>query len=811
MENIIICAPQEHSSGSTSWKQGSLWACQGSKGKDHGIVGHPFSGCGLACWHGNLSGSNGPVLFWIGGPFQGHFLLLEKTRMPYLRISRSFFFMLMCAICCSQAAAQVRAGKAVQAGERIRIDGKLDEPAWQQAVPLGPLTQVEPKEGEAPTEETEVRVLYDAEAIYFGIQCFDRTPDGIVSTQLIRDGELDVDDYVGIVLDPFFDRRNGFLFAVNPAGARADGQISNNSEEINLDWDGIWNAVARKNNQGWAAEFSIPYKTLRFKPGQTIWGVNIERQIKRKNEKDRWSGARRDVWITNLAEAGELRELPVIHQGLGLDIRPYGLVRRDPFDPARQDKSAWVLDGGLDISKNLTPNLNASLTMNTDFAETEADTRQVNLTRFSLFYPEKRPFFLEGAGVFETAGSSTWHPDLLPFFSRRIGLYEDQEVPILFGSKLTGRQSHFNIGLLDVQTGHADIRNEDGKSFRLDGQNLLAARVSRDIFEQSYIGAIFTRGNPAGTGDNSLIGADARFATSRFRGDKNLKLDLFLMRTSDQRTHTSDYAGGFWLDYPNDRWDMRLQGKQIGDNFRPALGFVPRRGMRKASGGIEFSPRPEKWGIRKLEFGLEGDIITDLNNAVENWSFSFTPIGIEMNSGDHVQVNVSREFERLPETFEIFNGIALPPGSYRWNRYEIETETASKRFWVLQSNLGWGTFYNGTRRQIGLGLTLKPSTHFNFGIESERNDVSLKQGEFYTQLFSVRGDFNFSPNLSWANLVQYDNESRLLGFQTRFRWILKPGNDLFVVLNRGWYRTLNRRYLSTFDRATVKLAYTFRF
>jgi hypothetical protein len=731
--------------------------------------------------------------------------------MPCIHISRFILLIFVGAVCCSQAAAQAVSGKAVQAGERIKIDGRLDEAAWQRAVPIGLLTQVDPKEGEAATEATDVRVLYDGEALYFGIQCFDRTPGGIIATQLTRDGEVDVDDYVGIVLDPFFDQRNGFLFAVNPAGARADGQIANNSEDANLDWDGIWNAVARRNDQGWAAEISIPFKTLRFKPGQTIWGLNIERQIKRKNEIDRWSGARRDAWITNLAEAGQLQELPVIHQGLGLDIRPYGVVRRDPFDPTRQDKSPWVLDGGFDVSKNLTPNMNASLTINTDFAETEADTRQVNLTRFSLFYPEKRPFFLEGAGVFETAGSRSSHPDLLPFFSRRIGLYSNQEVPILFGGKITGRQSHFNIGVLDVQTRHTDIVNKDGELYHLEGQNLLAARVSRDLFEQSYVGAIFTNGNPAGTGDNSLIGADARFATSKFRGDKNLSLDLYLMRTDDQETNSTDYAMGFWLDYPNDRWDLRLQGKQIGDDFHPALGFAPRRAIRKASGGAEFSPRPEKWGIRKLGFELSGDIIADLDNVVENWSASITPFSIEMDSGDQVQFNISREFERLPEPFEIFEGVVLLPGSYCWNRYGLELETASKRFWVFQSNLGWGSFYDGTRRSVGVGLTLKPSTHFNLGLESEWNDIDVKEGSFITRLYSVRGDINFSPNMSWANLVQYDNESRELGFQSRFRWIIKPGNDLFVVLNRGWYRSFDHDYITTFDRATVKLAYTFRF
>ena len=731
--------------------------------------------------------------------------------MPHIPIPRSALAALLFELFCGQAAAQVPTGKAFPVGERIRLDGRLDESAWQRAVPIGPLTQVEPKQGETPSEETEVRVLYDSEAIYFGITCFDRTPGGIISTQLTRDVDLGVDDYVGIALDPFFDHRNGFFFVVNPAGARMDGQISNNSEEPNLDWDGIWNAAARRSEQGWTAEIVIPFKTLRFKPGLTTWGLNVERQIKRRNEKDRWSGARRDVWTLNLAEAGQLEDLPVVRQGLGLDIRPYGLVRRDPYDPARIDKNAWVLDGGLDISKNLTPNLNASLTVNTDFAETEVDTRQVNLTRFPLFYPEKRPFFLEGAGVFETAGNSMWDPDLIPFFSRRIGLYQGQEAPILFGSKITGRQSHFNVGLLDVQTGHADIRNEDGGSYRLAGQNLLAGRVSRDVFQQSYVGAIFTHGNPAGDGDNSLVGADARFATSKFRGDKNLSLDLFLMRTSDGATNSSDYAGGFWLDYPNDRWDIRLQGKQIGENFRPALGFVPRHGIRKASAGAEFGPRPERWGIRKLSFGLDGDVIANLGNVVENWSISITPIDIEMDSGDQIQFGVSPEFERLPETFEIGPGTVLQPGSYRWTRYEVEAETASKRPWVLQSNLSWGSFYNGSRRQVGLGLTLKPSTLFSFGLESERNDITLKEGKFYTQLFSVRGDFNFSPNLSWANLVQYDNESRELGFQSRFRWILQPGNDLFIVLNRGWFRTFDHNFLSTFDRGTIKLAYTFRF
>jgi hypothetical protein len=705
--------------------------------------------------------------------------------------------------------AQVPTAQAQAAGERIRLDGKFDEASWKMARAIGDLAQVLPKEGEAASEKTDVRVLVNSEAIYFGITCFDRTPSAIVSTQLTRDAILDVDDNITIVLDPFFDQRNGFFFSVNPAGARADGQISNNSGDPTLDWDGIWNASARITPQGWVTEIAIPFKTLRFKPGQARWGLNIQRVIKRRNETDRWAGLRRDVWLTNLAEAGYLENLPNVRQGKGLDIRPYGVVRRDT-----NLEHDWKLDGGFDVSKNLAPNLNASLTVNTDFAETEVDARQINLTRFDLFFPEKRPFFLEGAGVFETAsnpgslGGAGPPPDLIPFFTRRIGLNATREatieVPIIAGGKITGRQSRYNIGFLDVQT---DKVEDAG----LSSQNLLAARISRDFWRQSYVGAIFTRGNPTGEGDNSLIGADARIATSTFRGDKNLALNLFLFRTSDEASNSSDYAGGLKVDYPNDRWFASAEWKQIGEKFQPALGFAPRTGMRKTGGVIMFRPRPEKWGIRQATFLFSPELITDLNNRVDNWELRINPIELEFDSGDTLEVSYAPSFERLPEPFEISKGIIVPAGSYNFTRYEFEAATASKRPWVVSFSGALGSFYNGTRRDLGLELTLKPSDHFLFGLRAERNDVSLEQGDFFTQLFSLQADYNFSPNVSWANLVQYDNESRILGFQSRFRWILKPGNDLFLVMNRGWFRTFDHEYISSFDKGTIKLQYTFRY
>jgi hypothetical protein len=700
-----------------------------------------------------------------------------------------------------QAFAQSSKAQAFHISERIRIDSKLDEPAWKSAVPIGDLIQVLPKEGGIPSEKTEVRVLVDAEALYFGITCFDHTPNAIIATQLTRDADLMVDDNVTIAIDPFLDHRNGFFFTINPASARADGQISNGAEFSSLDWDGIWNAHSRITDNGWVAEIYIPFKTLRFKPGQPVWGLNIQRGIKRYNETNRWSGARRDIWISNLAEAGQLEGISNARQGMGLDIRPYGLV-------TRKEGNEWKVDGGFDVSKNLAPNLNASLTVNTDFAETEVDARQVNLTRFDLFYPEKRAFFLEGAGVFDVTTGIPMIPDLIPFFSRRIGLKEHMgistEVPIIAGAKITGRQSRFNIGILDAQT---DKVSDIG----LGGQNLLAARVSRDFWKQSYAGGIFTHGDPSGLGNNTLMGVDVRLATSSFRGNKNLSLSLFAFRTDDEFSNKVDYAGGFFIDYPNDRWFANLSWKQIGENFNPALGFAPRTGIRKTNAMFMFRPRPEKAGIRQITFHAFPELITNLDNRVDNWRVDISPFEVEFNSGDIFEFQILPEFERLPFSFPISRNVTVPAGSYRFTRYGVSVETATKRPWVVIFDANFGNFYNGTRRDLEFDLKLKPGHHLLLGLGAVRADVDLVQGKFFTQLFSLQADYNFSPNVSWANLVQYDTESRILGFQTRFRWILQPGNDLFLVLNRGWYKTYEQDYVSNFDRGTVKLQYTFRF
>ena len=682
--------------------------------------------------------------------------------------------------------------------EPILLDGVLDEPAWSSAPNVGRLLQQEPTPESEPTEETEVKVLFDSDRLYFGILCRDRDPSSVIATQLAYDSRLNVDDYLVIILDPFLDYRNGFFFEVNPAGARADGQVSNNAEHRTLEWDGIWDAAARVTEDGWVAEVAIPFKTLRFAPGQTTWGLNLERTIRRLNEVDRWASPRREVWLTNLSQAGRLTELEGVQQGRGLDIRPYAAGGRNDGD--------GKIEAGIDIFKNVTPSLNAALTVNTDFAETEVDARQVNLTRFPLFFPEKRTFFLEGAGIFEVAGlRPSPRSDVVPFFSRKVGLLAGEEVPIIAGAKITGREKGFNIGFLDVYTNDVD----NAEYGLVERQNLLVARVSRNLFQQSWVGGIVTHGNPKGTGSNTLFGVDTRLATSTFRGDKNLSLDFYFLGTQDEALSATDYATGFKLDYPNETIDVAFGASQIGEDFNPALGFVPRTGVRMLKPVASLRPRAREIGIRRFTFAAYPVFVYDLDNRLLDYRITTVPLGFETESQERFTFNFTPELQTLDEPFEIHDDIIVPPGEYRWRFYRAEIHTANKRPWVALFSYGRGGFFSGQRRQIRSAFVLKPSSNLRFELSYERNDISLVEGDFYTQIYALGADFNFSPRISWANLVQYDNESYILGFQSRFRWIIKPGNDLFVVINRGW-EDIDNRFRPAFDRGTVKLQYTFR-
>jgi hypothetical protein len=686
--------------------------------------------------------------------------------------------------------------RAARADGPVRLDGRLDEPAWARAEPVGPLLQSEPDEGAAASERTEFRVLVDDDNLYVGIRCFDREPGRIAATKMGRDAGLSGDDHVLVVLDTFADRRNGFFFGVTPRGARAEGQIANNGESLNFDWDGIWDAAARVDPGGWTAELAIPFKTLRFKTGLEAWGLNVQRFIARRQETDRWTSPRRDVWISNLAEAGRLEGLARARQGKGLDVRPY-------LSFGVSSGEAEAKAGG-DAFLNVTPNVTASLTANTDFAETEADDRQVNLTRFPLFYPEKRSFFLEGAGIYETAGLGRSNSDLVPFYSRRIGLYAGREVPILAGVKVSGRVERWNVGALDVESGRVG-------DLGLGRQNLLAVRASRNLFRQSFVGTLLTHGNPTGAGANTLAGVDARLATSTFRGRENLSLDLWAFGTDDETSGRRGYAWGGKIDYPNDLWDVAIQYKEIDADFRPALGFVRRTGIRKTNAKADFMPRPNLLGVRQLFLGASVQYVTDQRGRVLDRMVTGVPLGLQTESGEELHLEWVPQFERLDEPFEIQPGIVIPAGDYRYTAWIAEVETAPRRRWVAQVGARWGRFYDGDITRLEAELVLKPSAHLLVSGGGEWSRGTLPAGRFTARVLQGRLELNATPDLGWSSLVQYDSDSRELGLQSRLRWRVRPGSDVLVVVSRGWLRDEDGTYRRYFDRGSAKVQHTFRF
>jgi hypothetical protein len=684
-----------------------------------------------------------------------------------------------------------------------RIDGRLDDECWSRATPIGAFTQVEPIEGAAPIEATDVRVVYTPDVLYVAVRCFDREPARLLARQLERDANLDPDDRVEILIDTFHDRRNAFWFQMNPRGDLGDALIANNGQNFNKPWDGIWDGRASIDEHGYCLEFALPFKTLNFREGGDTWGFNVRRINKRHEEESRWSNPSQDQNFFVVSEAGSLGGLGGMHQGVGLDATPF-FVGRWRKDEASDDQDV-LGDPGLDVLYKLTPSLNALLTINTDFADTEVDARQINLTRFPLFFPEKRDFFLQDAGLFSFAdlapGFGGGGTDLIPFFSRRIGLDSDgQPVPLLGGGKLTGRAGPWSIGLLDVQT---DATSD------VDGQNLGVARITRNVGEQSTLGAIFTSGDPNGDASNQLYGFDANFKSSSFRGGKALRAYAWLLGTSSGDDGGDDEAFGATLAYPNDVWSWNAAAKQIGADFDAALGFVPRTGIRKYDGALTYAPRPHTW-IRQLEFQVASTLVTDLDDELETAAIEVQPFGLATETGDEFRVEVEHIRDVLAADFEIHDGVSIPAGDYDWTLVRVEAESGDGREWAFNAEASAGEFFDGTRTDWSAGVVWRPSPRFNGSAAYEETHADLPGGEFTTRLAQLRANVNFSPTLAWTNFAQWDNESDSYGLNSRLRWILEPGREVRVALNRSWEEHEDS-VVPTFAELAVKLEYTLRF
>jgi len=498
----------------------------------------------------------------------------------------------------------------------IIVDGTLNEPVWASAPTIGDLIQRQPEPGRPPTERTEVRLLRDEDNLYIGVVAYDSEPGRVIGTQMARDAALGADDRIEILLDTFGDQRSAFYFATNPAGALVDGLAFTNGQ-LNTEWDAIWRVRTTRTDSGWVAEFAIPFKSLSFPAGRDVWGFNVARTIYRKLEDNRWSGARLETQFLQVSEAGEITNLGGLTQGIGLDLRPFLAGRWVHLGGSGVDE--FNRKPGLDLFYNITPSLKLTATFNTDFGETEVDARQINLTRFSLLFPEKRSFFLEGAGVFSFAstgpdpagGIPGTGADVFPFFSRRIGLLGDQEVPLDAGLKLTGTIGRTDVGLFSVRTG--DLRPN---GVRIVGErNFFVGRVKRNFLQQSYVGAIMTDGHPADGRSGGTYGADVRLATSRFLGgSRNFVIQGYGVRSVNGPRSDNDWSYGFSAHYPNDKFNAQIALREIQANFQPALGFVQRSNVQMLRVAGSYNPRPRFLNIQQMFHDVYFTQFTRLDN-----------------------------------------------------------------------------------------------------------------------------------------------------------------------------------------------------
>ncbi len=684
------------------------------------------------------------------------------------------------------------------------IDGRLDEEVWQRAPVIADLHQVTPVEFAEPSERTEVYLLYDRDALYVGARLFDSEPKLINARVLRQNQPIGSDDRFFVHIDPFNNRRGGYLFGVNPNGVRFDG-IFEGVTQRQFDWDGIWQAAAQITEDGWTVEIAIPFKTLSFDPSTSTWRMNFARNIERKNEAMAWMSRNRN---TDLSTMGDVTGISQIEQGRGLDIVPSLSVRDRRAIGTVQAESAT--EPSLDLFYKITPQLNASLTINTDFSATEVDDRQVNLTRFSLFFPERRDFFLQDVDIFQFG---RLQQDGRPFFSRKLGISSTgAPVPLDYGAKVSGRIGRFDLGTLVVRQEAYDT---------VDATTAIVGRAAMNLLEESSVGMIVTQGNPTSNLDNSVVGVDFRYLNSRLSGGRSLEADAWVQQSDTPGLDGDDRAIGLGVRLPS---NTGLRGElgvtRFEDNFNPALGFVRRTGVDQLDFQVGNTWRPRGGRIRTLFSGLDATRIEYLDNGdVQSQNVTLRALDVDLNSQDSFNVGFSNNKEGLRKDFTIYNdgtrSVTIPAGDYTFSTANIGVRTGNQRAIGGGFFVNKGEFYDGDRFQMNSFLGWRPSKHFRASMNLQYNDVSLPGGDFILRVARVSLETVFSSTLSWINLIQYDDLSETIGVNSRLHWIPQAGREAFLVLNhnlKDYYDDgKNNNFVTSFSEVSIKYSYTFRF
>ncbi|MFN7985158.1 MAG: DUF5916 domain-containing protein [Vicinamibacterales bacterium] len=703
--------------------------------------------------------------------------------------------------------------RAVRIDRPIQLDGRLDDEVYARTPPIDGFIQQEPQEGALASENTQVWVFFDDRNIYVSARCFDSHPEREVVTELRRDqNNITQNESFTVVFDTFLDRRNGLFFQTTPIGALRDQAIVD--DVLNSSWNTIWDVRTGKFDGGWTAEFAIPFKSLRYPaPGPQVWGVNFRRVVKWKNEyayltampASYGTGAA----IGRMGPAGTMVGLETPSVSKNLEIKPYAvssITTDNTATPAFSNDAKG--NGGFDFKYGLTRSLIADVTVRTDFAQVEEDVQQVNLTRFSLFFPEKRDFFLEGQGIFAFGGIGSGNggsPGDVPvmFFSRQVGLLKGQEVPVLGGARLTGRTGRYSLGALNIETG-------DKASIGAHATNFSTLRIKRDVLRRSNVGLIATRRSVGinGGGANSLIGADGNFFLLT-----NLSATAFYARTESPGVSNgaATYRGTF--EYGGDRYGFNVEHLLIGQNFNPEVGYVRRTDFRRSYAEARFSPRPKKRNrVRKYTYQLSMDYVTDAKaTSVQNKELRGL-FQTEFQNSDNTTLDYTRDYERLPRNFTISPGVVVPAGGYEYQNLRATYSLGQQRPVSGRVIIGHGTLYNGNKTEASYSgrvaiipqVAIEPSISLNW--------VDLPYGRFNAQLLNSRFILTPSPRMIFSSLVQYNISAHSVTSSARLRWEYRPGSELFLVYSDGRNLLESQTPTGLLNRSVaVKITRLFRF
>ena len=658
-----------------------------------------------------------------------------------------------------------------------RLDGTLDDPLWRSAIPITAFRQRESDEDQPATEKTEVRILYTRRAVYFGIHCHDSQPSRIIATELRRDASQELDDHFEILIDARHDRRDAYVFGVNPLGTQADGLIveeqgSDDETDFDPGWDGVWTSEARITADGWTATVEIPFTTLNFTHSvDALWGINFKRFIRGKNEEDLWRAYRRTFGLTKVSEAGELRGIHAIGSGRLFIVKPYGLAR---YDRQTGQPPLSPLTAGVDIKYGLSSSLLLNLTGNTDFADTEVDLQPFNITPFKVYLPEKRSFFLENAGIFKFP---LGEQDQL-FFSRQIGIdpVTGNQVPVNGGAKLTGTLGRLELGLMDVDT------RSSGPNPRA---NVTIARLKESLWPGSYFGVmgIDKQSGDVLDGFNRTLGADTRLVFF-----KDWSLDAHIAGTHSPGNPSGANDVGASLAYRSNWLDGLVERRRTGPNFNPEVGFVERTDSDETLGDLTFKLRPRIPGVRELRF--EGLLLDapDTHGAVftQERQNSFYA---EFNDGAYTDDDIVDSFtQRITTPLHIYKDVFIPDGLYHFTRHQLAYGSRQDRRFTYGLVERFGGFYGGKLNEFRVQASYRASPRFSIGTTGtwDRFQLPLPNGNFSVVLASLQGNYSFNRFLTFTSLVQIDtSNTQAASASFRLRYNYRPDSDLYVIYNEG--------------------------